>query len=95
MSRSNVQYERLSSSPSSNDELPPYTNTTFDIAEEEESIGRSSNRAVFVHDPRFDMPTPPRWQRVALLLFIAFLFWLTYRLRGTYISEEGVAALVE
>ncbi|KAF8998858.1 hypothetical protein BDQ17DRAFT_1190283, partial [Cyathus striatus] len=31
---------------------------------------------------RFDQPTPSPWKRVALLLFIGFLFWLTYNIRG-------------
>jgi len=32
-------------------------------------------------DPRFDLPTPPKWQRAGLLVFILFLFYLLYRLR--------------
>ncbi|KAJ6537414.1 hypothetical protein DFH09DRAFT_1324270 [Mycena vulgaris] len=33
-------------------------------------------------DPRFIQPTPSPWKRAGLLLAIAFLFWLTFQLKG-------------
>ena len=72
--------------------------TSFDLGEEEASIGRRQrspppSRVAFAHDPRFDVPTPPMWQRAGLILFIVFLFWLGTRLRGSV--EEGVSAVLE
>lgn len=32
-------------------------------------------------DPRFHVPTPAPWKRVALLLFLAFLFYLAFSIR--------------
>ncbi|KAF8219989.1 hypothetical protein L208DRAFT_1417353 [Tricholoma matsutake] len=32
-------------------------------------------------DPRFNPPTPSPYTRAALLIFIAFLFWLAFILR--------------
>ncbi|KAI5120328.1 hypothetical protein M0805_000388 [Coniferiporia weirii] len=97
---SSSRYERLPSSPGPSpapgNELPPYSTTRLDIDEEEVNVGRqpSAQRTVFPHDPRFEIPTPPRWQRAALLAFIVFLFWLGYKLRGSA-SEEGIPAIVE
>lgn len=59
-------------------------------------MGRSPppHRIVYAHNPRFDIPTPPHWQRAALLLFIVFLFWLGAHMRGSP-TEEGVPAIIE
>jgi hypothetical protein len=41
-----------------------------------------------VHDPRFDVPTPSPYKRVALLLFTAFLFWAAFKMRGSLTRKE-------
>ncbi|KAH8113635.1 hypothetical protein DFH11DRAFT_1856781 [Phellopilus nigrolimitatus] len=88
-----AQYERLPSYPSPAGQ--EYSTTSLDIAEEELNTGRSpAHRVAFIHEPRFDLPTPPRWQRAGLLLFVVFLFWVGYKLRGSP-SEEGIPAIVE
>ncbi|KAH7882853.1 hypothetical protein F5I97DRAFT_140281 [Phlebopus sp. FC_14] len=43
-----------------------------------------------VVDPRFDRPSPPLWKRIALLAFIAFLFWLSFMMRPRKMSEPNV-----
>jgi hypothetical protein len=43
-------------------------------------------------DPRFEMPTPSPWARAALLIWVAFLFWLALRLRQN-IWVAGIAAM--
>ncbi|KAL5487456.1 hypothetical protein ACEPAI_5564 [Sanghuangporus weigelae] len=95
---SSAHYERLPMSPDrSRSPVGRLTSTSLDLGEEEANIGRRqppANRVVFAHDPRFEIPTPPAWQRVALIAFIVFLFWLGFRLRGSPI-EEGVPAVVE
>lgn len=32
-------------------------------------------------DPRFDRQPPAAWKRIALILFVIFLFWLSYAIR--------------
>ncbi|THH10119.1 hypothetical protein EW145_g1560 [Phellinidium pouzarii] len=93
---SSAQYERLPPLPASDTELPPHSSTRLDLDEEEVNVGREppAHRIVFSRDPRFEIPTPPRWQRAALLLFIVFLFWLGYQLRGSP-SDEGIPAMIE
>ncbi len=34
-------------------------------------------------DARFNPPTPPWWKRALLILFIIFLFWLSYSLHAS------------
>ncbi|KAI9461730.1 hypothetical protein F5148DRAFT_240615 [Russula earlei] len=38
-------------------------------------------------DPRFNPPTPPWWKRALLLLFIVFLFWLSFTIRVSLKKE--------
>jgi hypothetical protein len=74
------RYERLASEP---EQISP-KDCRFDLAEEEANIGRRSpnpRHVAFARDPRFELPTPPAWQRVALVLFLVFLFWLVFKLR--------------
>lgn len=96
---SSARYERLATSPTEDEPVPPYASAaSLDLGEEEANVGRRvhpAHRVAFIHDPRFDMPTPPKWQRVALLLTIAFLFWLAVHMRGGFIGGEGIAAIVE
>ncbi|KAI0063581.1 hypothetical protein BV25DRAFT_1990574 [Artomyces pyxidatus] len=40
-------------------------------------------------DPRFNPPTPPAWKRVALILFIVVMFWLSFRLRNPRPVEDA------
>ena len=95
-----AKYERLPTSPDttsqSTDYPPSDTQLEYDLDEEEANIGRPPppRRVVYARDPRFDIPTPPHWQRAGLLLFIVFLFWLGYKLRGSP-EEEGIPAITE
>ncbi|KAH7921656.1 hypothetical protein BV22DRAFT_1198022 [Leucogyrophana mollusca] len=41
-------------------------------------------------DPRFNRQSPSWWKRVALLSFIAFLFWLAFTLRPSRNVEPKV-----
>ncbi|KAG6910326.1 hypothetical protein DXG01_011394 [Tephrocybe rancida] len=42
-------------------------------------------------DPRFERPTPSRYSRAALLLFLVFNFWLAFHLR----EAAGWVGIVE
>ncbi|KAF8169109.1 hypothetical protein K438DRAFT_2024724 [Mycena galopus ATCC 62051] len=57
----------------------PASPTFFEDQDEEEKLTRPPP-IVYPHDPRFDQPTPPAWQRVALILSIfisiALAVWL-------------------
>jgi hypothetical protein len=57
----------------------PNSPAFFEDEDEEEKLTRAPP-VVFPHDPRFDQPTPPAWQRVALILSIiislALAVWL-------------------
>ncbi|KAL5529830.1 hypothetical protein ACEPAF_6087 [Sanghuangporus sanghuang] len=96
---SSARYERLPTSPDrSRSPVGSPASTSLDLGEEEANIGRRqpppANRVVYAHDPRFGIPTPPAWQRVALIAFVVFLFWLGFRIRGLPV-EEGIPAVVE
>ena len=41
-------------------------------------------------DPRFHEPTPAAWKRAALLLFIAFMFWLAFNLPRPKLVQSSV-----
>ncbi|KAL4068507.1 hypothetical protein V8B97DRAFT_2008786 [Scleroderma yunnanense] len=69
-----AKYQRLPSSPrdDDDDDTPrPSTRTT----------SRNSSPPNRHIDPRFDRPPPAAWKRIALILFIIFLFWLSYAMR--------------
>lgn len=80
---SEAKYTRLSTEPSS------HTRSPTNESEEDEDDG--SPPAQFVEemgaassppmDPRFIQPNPGPLKRIALLLFIVFLFWLAVSLR--------------
>ncbi|KAH9961350.1 hypothetical protein BC827DRAFT_1103660, partial [Russula dissimulans] len=38
-------------------------------------------------DPRFSPPSPPWWKRALLIVFIVFLFWLSFSLRASVQKE--------
>ncbi|KAF8068073.1 hypothetical protein FPV67DRAFT_1494802 [Lyophyllum atratum] len=65
-----ARYERL-----------PTTDETSSPPAYELEDGRPRPVALPV-DPRFQRPTPSPWSRAALLLLLAFLFWLAFRLRN-------------
>lgn len=53
-----------------------------------ETAPSNINRIVYPPDPRFDRPTPSPYARAALLIFMAFLFWLAFALRkATWMGE--------
>lgn len=88
---SSARYERLPSSPNTNTD--PQT-----PIDEELSIGNTppSNRLVaFAHDPRFDIPTPPAWQRAALVALLILLFWLVFHMRRTPAEDAALSALLD
>ncbi|KAF7972792.1 hypothetical protein HWV62_42315 [Athelia sp. TMB] len=76
------QYERLptspyaasppaSRSPSPEDVTRMSPRSSARIAAQNRELQRQTDM-----DPRFNMPKPAWWQRVALILFVIFLFWL-------------------
>ena len=67
-----AQYQRLPSSPRDEDR-------------EASARAPSPKRPI---DPRFDRPPPAAWKRIALILFLAFLFWLSYAIRPTKQSAK-------
>ena len=91
---SSARYERLATSPVDDQPAPLYASVaSLDMDEEESNIGRTvhpAHRVAYIHDPRFDLPTPPKWQRVALLLTIAFLFWLAFHMRGGLVGAATI-----
>ena len=88
---SSARYERLPSSPKPQED-------DYDLSNIESSAGLSrtppQTRITFAHDPRFELPTPPVWQRAGLIATLIFLFWLGFRLRGSP-EDEGIPALIE
>ncbi|KLO11831.1 hypothetical protein SCHPADRAFT_905698 [Schizopora paradoxa] len=77
-------YERVPTSPNLADEEH---DLHADLDSEERNVATErvhpAIRAAMnaPRDPRFDLPTPPTWQRAGLLVFILLLLWLLYRLR--------------
>ncbi|KII86693.1 hypothetical protein PLICRDRAFT_43344 [Plicaturopsis crispa FD-325 SS-3] len=51
------------------------------ISLDDEHGRRAEQARQLQRDPRFSQPKPPLWSRIALLAFIAFLFWLSFNLR--------------
>ncbi|KAJ7743257.1 hypothetical protein DFH07DRAFT_964203 [Mycena maculata] len=60
--------QRYSLLPSSDDRTSSSV-PSFEDEDEEELLTRPPP-IVYPHDPRFDQPTPPTWQRVGLILII-------------------------
>ncbi|KZV66908.1 hypothetical protein PENSPDRAFT_755352 [Peniophora sp. CONT] len=67
-------YERLPTSATSTEDL-------LELDELEEADEVASLHRQLARDPRFNPPAPAAWKRVALLLFVALMFFLTYWLR--------------
>ena len=93
------RYERLPTAPDTSNNLSTSsTQLEYDLGDEESNTGISRSppptRVVFARDSRFEIPTPPPWQRVALIAFVVFLFWLGHKLRGSP-GEEGIPAIIE
>ncbi|KAJ6507485.1 hypothetical protein DFH09DRAFT_1199917 [Mycena vulgaris] len=60
--------------------LPSHSTPSFFGDEDEEELLTRAPPVVYPPDPRFEVPTPPAWQRVALILAIlislAIAVWL-------------------
>ncbi|KAJ6507499.1 hypothetical protein DFH09DRAFT_281353 [Mycena vulgaris] len=60
--------------------LPSHSTPSFVGDEDEEELLTRAPPVVYPPDPRFEVPTPPAWQRVALILAIlislAIAVWL-------------------
>ncbi|KAH7906975.1 hypothetical protein BJ138DRAFT_1015296 [Hygrophoropsis aurantiaca] len=41
-------------------------------------------------DPRFNRPPPATWKRISLLVFVAFLFWLSFSIKSKKPVEENI-----
>ncbi|VDC07691.1 unnamed protein product [Peniophora sp. CBMAI 1063] len=70
--------------PRNYEPLPTSANSTEDLLELEEleeADDVASLHRQLARDPRFNPPVPATWKRVALVLFVIFLFFLTYWLR--------------
>lgn len=71
----NAPYERLPTSP---------------ISGSLEAIEDANDETVtHTSDVRFERPTPPLWKRAALILFLCFLFWLSYRIPRMIPPQES------
>ncbi|KIJ48781.1 hypothetical protein M422DRAFT_161909 [Sphaerobolus stellatus SS14] len=46
----------------------------------------------FRRDPRFNVPAPSKWRRIALVLFTVFLFWCALRMRAARQQPEIIYA---
>ncbi|KAK7029900.1 hypothetical protein R3P38DRAFT_887117 [Favolaschia claudopus] len=56
---------------------------SFDDSDDEEKLTRPRPIA-YPHDPRFDQPTPPAWQRAGLILFIVSCLFLAVWLQNGF-----------
>ena len=87
---------RVSSPSPSYAVYPPlHENTSFDSnqdIEHEASRQRVRRDSIpsFDSDPRFHRPTPSPFVRAGLLLFTAFLFWLSFHMRKSMWVESGM-----
>ena len=79
-------YSPTSSSPTSPTYPPPYEANDL----ERRPRRRPDPIPAFDYDPRFRVCTPSPLTRGALLLFIAFLFWLAFNLRRALWIENGM-----
>ena len=87
-----AKYERLPTSPDSyspDSYSPPSTRSpspseiTFPPPRSASRMAREAERTRELQrqterDPRFNVPPPSTWKRVALLLFVGLLFWLSF-----------------
>ena len=89
-----ARYERLPTSPSNDNELDSFSEELESrLHSNSSSQQHSSLRELHqqLHaDPRFSPPSPPRWQRLALIVVVALLYWLAYRM-----PRAGVPALMD
>jgi hypothetical protein len=80
MMRPRHGYTLLSSDQSDVQDLISPTSPNFIFEDDEEEKLTRPRPIVYPHDPRFDQPAPPVWQRVALILCIimslALAVWL-------------------
>ncbi|KAJ6537406.1 hypothetical protein DFH09DRAFT_992106 [Mycena vulgaris] len=92
MSRSTAKYTALptapeeegllaAASPLGSDDDESDTDTAVEASPGERPPSTSTSFPPPV-DARFIQPTPSPWKRAGLLLAIAFLFWLTFQLKG-------------
>ncbi|KAF8198461.1 hypothetical protein BJ912DRAFT_26719 [Pholiota molesta] len=95
------KYELLPTSPSpSRPESPSYPppydgDSHFDNdVEDDAAVRRPRSRRepipAFDSDPRFRVRTPSPFARAALLIFVAFLFWLAFSMRKAIWIEGGM-----
>lgn len=95
------KYELLPTSPSpSRPESPMYPppydgDSHFDNdVEDDAAVRRPRLRrepiSAFDSDPRFRVRTPSPFARAALLIFLAFLFWLAFSMRKALWIEGGM-----
>ncbi|EKM76849.1 hypothetical protein AGABI1DRAFT_115523 [Agaricus bisporus var. burnettii JB137-S8] len=54
-----------------------------------DSDGGEDNRDTTVVDERFNPPPPSPWKRLALLLFIVFLFYIAFQMRSSIPSKKA------
>ena len=79
-------FSPASSSPTSPTYPPPYEANDL----ERRPRRRPDPIPAFDSDPRFRVRTPSPLTRGALLLFIAFLFWLAFNMRRALWIENGM-----
>jgi len=82
-----AKYERLPTSPDSysptSTRSPSPSEVTFPPLRSASLMAREAERTRELQrqtdrDPRFNVPPPSIWKRVALLLFVGLLFWLSF-----------------
>jgi hypothetical protein len=98
MPSSTTGYERIPSEP----ERSPSPRKAHGVDEESEVVDRASaeKRALaaaqlreqeraLAADPRFNPEAPSVWKRVALILFLIFMFWLAVRMRLAQVPSQA------
>jgi hypothetical protein len=86
-----AKYERLPTSPNSpsptSSRSPSPSEVTFPPLRSPSRMAREAERTRELQrqtdrDPRFNVPPPSAWKRVALLVFVGVLFWLSFYVRA-------------
>ena len=89
-----ARYERLPTFPSNDNELDSFSEELesrlhSNSSSQQHSSLRELDQQLHA-DPRFSPLSPPRWQRLALIVVVVLLYWLAYRM-----PRAGVPALMD
>lgn len=88
-------YERVPSAPVSRSPSPEFQQSSSGskppVDEEKRQLYIAQLREqeqALAQDPRFDRQAPSAWKRVALLAFVALMFWIAIRMRMSMIPDK-------